>query len=119
MVILYQGEELSKLKELYNPIKDELNREKYLGTYSSYIGSPLEKGKFQFDLWDYNVTDIRHNWSKLREEISKYGVRNSLLLAPMPTASTSQILVIMNVLNQLWQIYILERVLRLMQYGFK
>ena len=44
MVILY-GEELSKLKELYNPIKDELNREKYLGTYSSYIGSPLEKGE--------------------------------------------------------------------------
>ena len=46
----------------------------------------------QFDLWGYNMTDIHHDWTSLREDIKKYGVRNSLLVAPMPTASTAQIL---------------------------
>ena len=78
----------------------------FLGTYSSYIGSELYNGKFQFDLWDHEVDDSLHNWSLLREEVKKYGVRNSLLVAPMPTASTSQILEIMNVLNQFKQISI-------------
>ena len=73
-------------------IPEELDREKYLGSYSSFIGSPLEKGTFQFDLWDYKMTDVRYNWSALMKEIQKYGIRNSLLLAPMPTASTAQIL---------------------------
>lgn len=73
-------------------IPEELEREKYLGSYSSFIGSPLEKGTFQFDLWDYKMTDVRYNWSGLMTEIQKYGIRNSLLLAPMPTASTAQIL---------------------------
>ena len=68
------------------------DRDKFLGTYSSYIGSPLYHGKLQFDLWDEKVDNSLHDWDKLREEISKYGVRNSLLVAPMPTASTSQIL---------------------------
>ena len=79
------------IKEL-NPISEELNRCEFLGSYSSFIGSPLHQGKFQFDLWSYKNTDIRHNWSGLMEEIQKYGVINSLLLAPMPTASTAQIL---------------------------
>ena len=52
----------------------------------------MEKGTFQFDLWDYKMTDVRYNWSGLMKEIQKYGIRNSLLLAPMPTASTAQIL---------------------------
>jgi len=61
------------------------------GPYETYEGSPISKGIFQFDMWDVQPSG-RYNWDKLREEIKKYGVRNSLLLAPMPTASTSQIL---------------------------
>jgi len=61
------------------------------GKYSSYEGSPISKGVFQFDMW--NVTPSkRWDWEKLRYEILQHGVRNSLLLAPMPTASTAQIL---------------------------
>lgn len=61
------------------------------GTYETYAGSPVSKGIFQYDFW--NVTpSSRWNWTALKEEVAKYGVRNSLLLAPMPTASTSQIL---------------------------
>ncbi|MBA3662958.1 MAG: ribonucleoside-diphosphate reductase subunit alpha [Bacteroidetes bacterium] len=61
------------------------------GPYESYPGSPVSKGVFQHDMW--NVTpSTRWEWDTLREEIMKYGIRNSLLLAPMPTASTSQIL---------------------------
>jgi len=61
------------------------------GAYSTYEGSPVSKGIFQFDMWGVTPTD-RWEWDVLREEVKKYGVRNSLLLAPMPTASTSQIL---------------------------
>lgn len=61
------------------------------GAYETFKGSPLSEGKFQFDLWNVTPTD-RWNWDGLREDVVKYGVRNSLLLAPMPTASTSQIL---------------------------
>ena len=62
-----------------------------LGKYETFDGSPLSKGKFQFDLWDKKPSD-RYDWEKLRKDVMKNGVRNSLLLAPMPTASTSQIL---------------------------
>lgn len=61
------------------------------GAYSTYEGSPLSKGAFQFDFWGV-VPGKRWNWSTLQQEIKQYGVRNSLLIAPMPTASTSQIL---------------------------
>ncbi len=61
------------------------------GAYSTFKGSPLSKGQFQFDLWNVAQTD-RHDWDTLRQEVMEYGVRNSLLVAPMPTASTSQIL---------------------------
>ena len=61
------------------------------GAYTSYKGSPMSEGKFQFDLWNIKPTD-RWDWKSLREKIVKFGVRNSLLIAPMPTASTSQIL---------------------------
>ncbi|MBS1647240.1 MAG: ribonucleoside-diphosphate reductase subunit alpha [Bacteroidetes bacterium] len=61
------------------------------GPYETYAGSPISQGIFQQDMW--NVTpSTRWEWDVLREEIKKYGVRNSLLMAPMPTASTSQIL---------------------------
>ena len=83
--------ELSGLKKIYKPTKEELNRDNYLGSYSSFEGSPLSLGQFQFDLWNETASD-RYNWNELKEKIMKYGVRNSLLLAPMPTASTSQIL---------------------------
>ena len=61
------------------------------GAYSTYEGSPVSKGILQFDMWNVKPTD-RWEWDVLREEIKKHGVRNSLLVAPMPTASTSQIL---------------------------
>ncbi len=61
------------------------------GPYSTYEGSPVSKGEFQFDMWGVKPTD-RWEWDVLREEVKEHGVRNSLLLAPMPTASTSQIL---------------------------
>lgn len=61
------------------------------GHYESYAGSPISQGIFQFDMWGVTPSS-RWNWDVLREEIKQYGVRNSLLLAPMPTASTAQIL---------------------------
>ena len=61
------------------------------GHYSTFIGSPLSEGLFQFDLWNVKPTD-RYNWDDLRNKIKENGVRNSLCIALMPTASTSQIL---------------------------
>ena len=62
------------------------------GPYETYEGSPVSQGQFQFDMWEKTPQSGRWNWNKLKEEVKKYGVRNSLLVAPMPTASTSQIL---------------------------
>jgi len=72
------------------------------GAYKTYVGSPMSEGKLQFDLWaEFSsdekdnfeaVTDDRFDWTALRAKIASDGVRNSLLVAPMPTASTSQIL---------------------------
>ena len=64
------------------------------GPYSSYKGSPISKGEFQHNLWGIKDEELsgRWDWVKLRKEVKKIGVRNSLLVAPMPTASTSQIL---------------------------
>lgn len=61
------------------------------GPYSTYEGSPVSKGILQYDMWGAVPSD-RWDWAELKEKISRHGVRNSLLLAPMPTASTSQIL---------------------------
>ena len=62
-----------------------------LDTYPSFPGSPLSKGNFQFDLWDEKpITSL--DWDGLRSRAMVHGARNSLLIAPMPTASTSQIL---------------------------
>ena len=62
------------------------------GPYKTYEGSPVSKGIFQFDMWGIVPSSKRWDWTKLKREVKKHGVRNSLLLAPMPTASTSQIL---------------------------
>lgn len=62
------------------------------GPYSTFIGSPMSRGEFQFDMWGVKPTEGRYDWNDLRSKVMSYGVRNSLLLAPMPTASTSQIL---------------------------
>jgi ribonucleoside-diphosphate reductase alpha chain len=61
------------------------------GAYETFKGSPLSKGQFQFDLWNVDPS-TRWDWKSLRQDVMKHGVRNSLLVAPMPTASTSQIL---------------------------
>ena len=64
------------------------------GPYETYKGSPISKGEFQHNLWGIKDEELsgRWNWDKLRKDVKKHGVRNSLLVAPMPTASTSQIL---------------------------
>lgn len=64
------------------------------GAYETYEGSPISKGQFQHNLWGVKDEELsgRWDWKELREEVEKHGVRNSLLMAPMPTASTSQIL---------------------------
>jgi len=61
------------------------------GAYSSFAGSPASRGQFQFDLWDVEP-GLRWDWYRLKDEVVRHGLRNSLLVAPMPTASTSQIL---------------------------
>lgn len=61
------------------------------GPYETYEGCPVSKGIFQYDMWNVTPTDLQ-DWAGLKEKVAKYGVRNSLLLAPMPTASTAQIL---------------------------
>jgi ribonucleoside-diphosphate reductase alpha chain len=62
------------------------------GSYETFEGSPASKGELQFDLWSVDPGTVRYDWAKLKQNIMKNGIRNSLLLAPMPTASTSQIL---------------------------
>jgi ribonucleoside-diphosphate reductase alpha chain len=67
---------------------------KEVGPYETIAGSPIEKGIFQFEMWGKKDSDLsgRWDWKTLRKEVKNYGVRNSLLVAPMPTASTAQIL---------------------------
>ena len=83
--------EAEELKSLFHIIPEEINRETYLGSYSSFIGSPAHEGKLQFDLWETEPS-MKTKWAKVKRDLAKYGMRNSLLVAPMPTASTSQIL---------------------------
>ena len=80
-----------KKEDIYNEYEIKLEDKSFCGAYSSFEGSPLSKGIFQFDMW--NITpSTTFNWESLRHDVIKYGVRNSLLVAPMPTASTAQIL---------------------------
>jgi ribonucleoside-diphosphate reductase alpha subunit len=75
----------------YGAMEASMELAKENGAYETFKGSPLSEGKFQFDLWNVTPTD-RWDWEQLRKDVVQFGVRNSLLLAPMPTASTSQIL---------------------------
>ena len=77
-----------------SPIKAEIENLglQYIGSYSSFKGSPASFGQLQFDLWNVTPSPGRYDWTTLKENIMTYGIRNSLLVAPMPTASTSQIL---------------------------
>jgi ribonucleotide reductase alpha subunit len=81
-------------KEIYDnsiAISDLNTNDFTIGAYSTFKNSPLSQGVFQFDMWNVTPSD-NYDWNILRENVMKYGVRNSLLVAPMPTASTSQIL---------------------------
>jgi ribonucleoside-diphosphate reductase alpha chain len=62
------------------------------GPYETFAGSPASKGILQFDMWNVDPTNDRYDWTALKQQIMTHGIRNSLLMAPMPTASTSQIL---------------------------
>ncbi len=78
----------------YGAMTSSLDLAKIHGPYSTFNGSPLSEGKFQFDLWGINYDDLSGmwNWESLRTDVMKFGVMNSLLIALMPTASTSQIM---------------------------
>ena len=75
----------------YGALKASCEMSKEIGQYETFQGSPLSEGKFQFDLWNVEPSE-RYDWNSLRNEIIQNGVSNSLLIALMPTASTSQIL---------------------------
>ena len=90
-----RAEELTKLifETIYHASMEasiELAKEE--GPYESFKGSPLSEGKLQFDLWGVKPASDRYDWQRLRQDVMKHGARNSLLVAPMPTASTSQVL---------------------------
>ncbi|CAI7880192.1 unnamed protein product [Closterium sp. NIES-54] len=75
----------------YHALRTSCQLAKEEGTYESYAGCPVSKGILQPDMWAVTPSD-RWDWAALREDIATHGLRNSLLVAPMPTASTSQIL---------------------------
>jgi len=88
------AKEVNKLifETIYHGALEKSNESSILlGAYSSFEGSPASKGVLQFDMWSVTPSE-RYDWASLKESIIKYGLRNSLLVAPMPTASTSQIL---------------------------
>lgn len=93
----YESEEAKQLnRDIFETIyfaamRASCDLAKEQGTYATYEGSPISQGKFQFDLWNVKPSK-RWDWDKLREDIKKYGVRNSLTTCIMPTASTASIL---------------------------
>src|SRR5210317_1742194 len=96
----FTSEEAKKLNQdifetlYYAAVTASMEQAKEKGAYSTFKGSPISKGEFQHNLWGIKDEELsgRWDWEKLRNKIEKHGVRNSLLVAPMPTASTSQIL---------------------------
>jgi ribonucleotide reductase alpha subunit len=94
---LIMNDVIYPLYKKINPLQEEFKNLKYdhLGAYSSFEDSPTSRGILQFDMWQAEQQQHptnRYDWSLLKSKIVKYGLRNSLLIAPMPTASTSQIL---------------------------
>jgi len=98
MSLPYDSEKARELNQhifetiYYGALDESVELAKKNGPYASFKGSPFSLGKMQFDLWDRPITDARHPWSALRQKIVKHGTRNSLLTAPMPTASTASIM---------------------------
>ena len=98
MNIPFHSEEATKVNNhifetMYHAaLEKSMEISKIEGPYSSFNGSPASKGILQFDMWNVNVSNDRYDWDQLKQNIKDHGIRNSLLLAPMPTASTSQIL---------------------------
>jgi len=76
----------------FGAMEASMEQAKEFGAYETFKGSPVSKGIFQFDMWGVTPKSGRWNWEQLKQDVKKFGVRNSLLVAPMPTASTSQIL---------------------------
>lgn len=76
----------------YAAVETSMELAKTQGPYETYEGSPASKGVLQFDMWGVTPKSGRYDWGQLKEKVKKFGMRNSLLVAPMPTASTSQIL---------------------------
>lgn len=73
-------------------VESSIDLAKESGPYETYEGSPASKGLLQYDLWGHKPSDLWNDWDNLKNRMATYGLRNSLLVAPMPTASTSQIL---------------------------
>ena len=96
--IPFYSEEATKVNEhifetMYHAaLEKSMEIAKIEGPYNSFKGSPASNGILQFDMWNVKVSNNRYDWDKLKNDIKENGIRNSLLLAPMPTASTSQIL---------------------------
>ncbi|MHA8075968.1 ribonucleoside-diphosphate reductase subunit alpha [Aquirufa sp. TARAVU-A1A] len=94
----FESEEAKQLnKDIFETIyfaamEASMELAKVEGPYSTWEGSPISKGIFQFDMWNVTPSSGNWDWEKLRQQVVEHGVRNSLLVAPMPTASTSQIL---------------------------
>lgn len=94
----FDSEEAKQLNEdifetiYYGAMEASMELSKVQGPYETFKGSPVSKGIFQFDMWNVTPKSGRWNWDQLKRDVKQHGVRNSLLLAPMPTASTSQIL---------------------------
>lgn len=94
----FDSEEARQLNEeifetiYFGAMEASMELAKQNGPYETFKGSPVSKGIFQFDMWGITPKSNRWNWEQLKQDVKKHGVRNSLLLAPMPTASTSQIL---------------------------
>lgn len=97
MRIPYESEAAIKLNQqifetiYYGALEASCELAEKYGVYESYEGSPASQGTLQYDMWNKVPTDL-WDWASLKEKIAKHGLRNSLLLAPMPTASTAQIL---------------------------
>jgi len=96
--VAYEDVEAEKINsEIFETIyhaamEESVALAKVEGAYKTFKGSPLSQGKFQFDLWNEKPATNRYDWDALRKEVMQYGARNSLLVAPMPTASTAQIM---------------------------
>ena len=97
MRIPYESEQGLKIDEkifetiYFGAVRASNDLARELGPYTTYQGSPSSQGLLQFDLWNKTPSQD-YDWAGLKEKIKTYGLRNSLLIAPMPTASTSQIL---------------------------